>query len=174
MHQQHVGALLVRLQLEILAGPIAEHDRRKRTKRLAELDLQVHHLLHVTAPRIAEDAACAVQSSLRGGVLPGGGAAEIGALSAVQECRALASGMTAYGLDCVLEALKQPLAQIVANAGYNPLEKVEEVLAMASRNPAVALDCDTGQVADMYERGVVDAAPVKVHALQAAGEIACA
>lgn len=124
--------------------------------------------------RIAEDAACAVQASLRGGVLPGGGAAEIAALSAVQAQRASLSGMAVYGVDCVTEALKKPLAQIIANAGYNPLEKVEEIVGRSAPRACVALDCDTGEIADMLELGVVDAAPVKLHALQAAGEIACA
>lgn len=124
--------------------------------------------------RIAADAACAVQSGLQGGLLPGGGAAELAACSAVLARRQAAAGMTAYGLDCVLEALKRPLAQITANAGYNPLEKVEEVLSCSGPGSAIALDCDTGRPADMYDLGVVDAAPVKIHALEAAGEIACA
>lgn len=124
--------------------------------------------------RIAEDAACAVQASLRGGVLPGGGAAEIGALAAVEQARRGTPAMAAYGLDCVLEALKRPLAQIIANAGFNPLEKVADVLAQSGPGSTVALDCDTGQVADMLALGVVDAAPVTLHALEAAGEIACA
>jgi len=124
--------------------------------------------------RIAEDAAAAVQAALRGGVLPGGGAAEIAALPAVAEARKGAPGMTAYGLDCVIEALKRPLAQIVTNAGYNPLEKVEEVVARAQAGSSLAVDCDTGELADMLALGVVDAAPVKLYALQAAGETATA
>jgi len=124
--------------------------------------------------RIAEDAAAAVQAALRGGVLPGGGAAEIAALPAVQQARQGVAGMTAYGVDCVIEALKRPLAQIIANAGYNPLEKVEEVVARAQPGASLAVDCDTGELADMLELGVVDAVPVKLYALQAAGEIATA
>lgn len=124
--------------------------------------------------RIAADAAAAVQAGLRGGLLPGGGAAEVAALPAVQEARASAAGMAAYGVDCVIEALKRPLAQIIANAGYNPLEKVEEIVAASGPGTAIALDCDTGQPADMFALGVVDAAPVKLHALQAAGEVAAA
>lgn len=122
--------------------------------------------------RIAADAAAAVQAGLRGGLLPGGGAAEIAALAAVHEARAGAAGMAAYGVDCVIEALKRPLAQIITNAGYNPLEKVEEVVAHSGKAAAMALDCDTGELADMFDLGVVDAAPVKLHALQAAGEVA--
>ncbi len=124
--------------------------------------------------RIAEDAASAVQAALQGGLLPGGGAAEIAAFHSLAAQRAEAAGMTAYGVDCVLEALKRPLAQIVANAGLNPLEKVEEVIARSGVGGSWAVDCDTGQVADMFALGVVDAAPVKLHALHAAGEIACA
>ena len=124
--------------------------------------------------RIAEDAAAAVQAALQGGLLPGGGAAEIAALPAVLAARKGATGMAAYGLDCVSEALKRPLAQIVANAGYNPLEKVEEVVAQAQPGAAIGVDCDTGETADMLALGVVDAAPVKLYALQAAGEIATA
>lgn len=124
--------------------------------------------------RIAQDAAAAVQAALRGGILPGGGAGEIGAMRAVQRVRAEVSGMAAYGLDCVAEALKRPLAQIVANAGFNPLEKVEEVSArQTSEDSALyGVNCDTGEVQDMMAAGVVDPALVKFHALEAAAEIA--
>jgi chaperonin GroEL (HSP60 family) len=81
--------------------------------------------------------------------------------------------MAAYGMDCVVEALKRPLAQMVANAGFNPLEKVEQAwAAQAQDGPALAVDCDSGQVADMLALGVVDATPIKAQALRAALEIA--
>jgi chaperonin GroEL (HSP60 family) len=85
-------------------------------------------------------------------------------------------GMAAYGLDCVTNALKQPLSQIVENAGFNPLEKVEDVVtSQAAQNcDSLGIDCDTGEVADMLERGVIDPVPVKLHAIKAAGEVAVA
>ncbi len=124
--------------------------------------------------RVAEDAACAVQAALRGGVAPGGGAAELAAIGDVETARRAAGSMTAYGTDCVLAALRAPLAQIAANAGFNPLEKVEAVLAAMSRegSTSLAIACDTGDVADMLALGVVDPALVKIHALRAAGEVA--
>jgi chaperonin GroEL (HSP60 family) len=124
--------------------------------------------------RIAHDAAAAVQAAARGGVLPGGGAAEIGAVPAVMRCRETLTGMAVYGADAVAEALRRPLAQIVANAGLNPLERVAEVLAQqaATGNRALAVDCDTGEIVDMAEAGVVDPALVKIAALRTAGEIA--
>lgn len=124
--------------------------------------------------RIAQDAAGAVQAAVRSGVVPGGGAIEMAAARRVQALRETVRGMTAYGVEAVAAALKRPLSQIIANAGFNPLEKVEDVLAAqaASDDCALAVDCDTGEVADMKTLGVVDPAGVKLYALRAASEIA--
>jgi len=124
--------------------------------------------------RIAEDAAAAVQAAISGGVVPGGGSVEIAAAREVSALRESVKGMASYGVDCVAQALKRPLAQIVANAGFNPLEKVEDVIAAQAErgSPSLAVDCDAGDIADMYELGVVDPARVKIHALKAAAEVA--
>ncbi len=124
--------------------------------------------------RIAKDAAAAVQAAIKGGVVPGGGAIELAISREVVNLRSQMKGMSAYGIDCVAEALKKPLAQIVANAGFNPLEKVGDVLAAQVENnkDSLAVNCDTGEVEDMVELGVVDPTLVKTYALRAAGEIA--
>ena len=56
-NQQHVRAVVPAGHVEILGDVLAQHRRRERPEALAELDLHVHHRLHVGAPRIAEDAA---------------------------------------------------------------------------------------------------------------------
>jgi chaperonin GroEL (HSP60 family) len=124
--------------------------------------------------RIAEDAASAVQAVILGGVVPGGGAIEIAAAREVSALRESVKGMASYGVDCVAQALKKPLAQIVANAGFNPLEKVEDVIAAQAerKSSSLAVNCDTGEIADTYEIGVVDPARVKTYALRAAAEVA--
>lgn len=124
--------------------------------------------------RIARDAAAAVQAALRGGIVPGGGALEVAVAREVEKLRAGMRGMAAYGVDCVVEALKRPLAQIVTNAGFNALEKIGDVIAaqVESNNDALAVDCDTGEICDMYQAGVVDPLPVKTCAFKAAGEVA--
>jgi len=124
--------------------------------------------------RIARDAASALQAAVRGGYVPGGGAVEIALAKEVERKRATVKGMAAYGVDCVSAALRRPLAQIVENAGFNPLEKVEEVAALqlASNSDVVAINCDTGESADMLALGVVDPTLVKLHAVKAAGEVA--
>lgn len=124
--------------------------------------------------RIAKDAASSVQSAIKGGVVPGGGSVELAVAREVEKVREGIRGMAAYGVDCVVAALRRPMAQIVANAGFNPLEKLGDVIAaqVETGRHSLAVDCDSGQVADMYEMGVVDPAEVKIYALQAAGEVA--
>ena len=126
--------------------------------------------------RIARDAASSVQAAVRGGYVAGGGAVEISIARAVEKSRGNLKGMSAYGLDCVVNALKRPLAQIVENAGYNPLEKVENVVAAQNekKSDTLGIDCETGEITDMIKAGVIDPAPVKIHALKAAGEVATA
>lgn len=124
--------------------------------------------------RIAKDAASAVQAAVKGGLVPGGGAVELAVARQVEEVRREMRGMSAYGLDCVVAALKRPFAQIVANAGFNPLEKLGDVIAaqMEQEKDTLSIHCDTGEVSDMWELGVIDPVLVKIHALRAAGEIA--
>ena len=124
--------------------------------------------------RIARDAAAAVQSAVRGGVVPGGGALEISLAKEIGKISGNFRGMTAYGIACIVDALKRPLSQIVTNAGFNSLEKVGDVLSLQEEtgNDALAVDCDTGQVCDMYQSGIVDPLLVKTYAFKAAEEVA--
>lgn len=124
--------------------------------------------------RIAKDAASSVQAAVRGGVVPGGGAIEIAVARDVEKAREGVKGMTAYGVDCVSRAMKKPLSQIVLNAGFNPLEKVEEVYAaqLTQGKDTLAVNCDTGEMTDMLSLGVLDPTLVKLHAVKAAGEVA--
>jgi chaperonin GroEL (HSP60 family) len=163
-----------------LASEVFEDERMEQIRLLGGKGEPVVTILvgastrEVKEERIARDAASAVQASVRGGVVPGCGAAELGALRQVETLHSEVKGMAVYGLDCVIEALKRPFMQIVANAGFNPLEKLSDVLAaQASQGKdSLALDCDTGDIADMLEKGIVDPAPVKLYALKAAGEVA--
>jgi chaperonin GroEL (HSP60 family) len=124
--------------------------------------------------RIAMDAAAALQATLLGGYLPGGGAAEIAAAHELDRYRESQQGMESFGISAVSQALRKPLAQIVLNAGYNPLEKVEEIKAaqLLQQTDTLGIDCDTGKLIDCLKAGIVDPTPVKLHALQAAGEVA--
>jgi chaperonin GroEL (HSP60 family) len=126
--------------------------------------------------RIAMDAAAAVQAAIRGGYLPGGGAAEMAVARELEHHCEKLKGMESFGVAAVAQALRKPLSQIVINAGYNPLEKVEELKAaqLDQNSDSIGIDCDTGKVTDFLEAGILDPSDVKIHALRAAGEIAAA
>lgn len=124
--------------------------------------------------REAKDAAAAAQAALREGVVPGGGATELALARALEAERARQAGMEGYGLDCLIAALQRPLAQIVQNAGFNPLEKVALARSVqAERGSAEwGIDCDSGEAVNLAERGILDPAAVKRHAVSTAVELA--
>jgi chaperonin GroEL (HSP60 family) len=126
--------------------------------------------------RIAKDAASSVQAAIRGGYLPGGGAVEIAVSREIEKVRERTRDMEGFGMEVVVRALRRPLAQIVSNAGFNALEKLEQVRGaqVQQSSDSLGIDCDTGQVMDMVEAGVVDPTLVKRHALKAASEVASA
>lgn len=109
-------------------------------------------------------------------MLPGGGTAELAVSYELEHQREAVKGMEAFGIAAVAAALRKPMAQILLNAGYNPLEKMEEARAaqLAEDSDSMGIDCDTGLVIRYEERGIVDPALVKIHGLEAAGEVAAA
>lgn len=127
--------------------------------------------------RIATDVASSIQAALRGGVVPGGGAAELALIPSLEKLKKEQShnlSLAHYGIDCLLEALKKPLAQISQNIGLNPLEKVAQVLSsQASQNDySLGLNTENGEIVSMLELGVVDPTLVKQAALKTACEVA--
>lgn len=124
--------------------------------------------------RIAKDAAASVQAAIRGGYVPGGGSIEIFIAKEIEKQRDQVRGLEGFGLQTVALALRKPMAQIVHNAGFNPLEKLEEVKVaqVEQQKDSIGIDTDTGQLIEMEESGIIDPTLVKVHALKAALEIA--
>ncbi|HBE76520.1 MAG TPA: chaperonin [Firmicutes bacterium] len=121
--------------------------------------------------RITKDAAAALQAAWRGGVVPGGGSMEMSIARKLSNLPV--RDMTCYGYQCVIEALKKPLIQICANAGFNPLEKVAEVIGSQEQQDlnSIGINCETGVAADLAELGIWDPYLVKLQAIQTAGEV---
>ncbi len=121
--------------------------------------------------RITKDAAGAVQAAWCGGVVPGGGSAELG-ISRLLNGK-IPSDLNRYGYACVIEALRKPIAQICSNAGFDTLEKLAQVIADQERTGSlgIGINCETGQVEDLLQNGVCDPYLVKYHALKSAGEV---
>ncbi|CFX98858.1 Chaperonin Cpn60/TCP-1 [Syntrophomonas zehnderi OL-4] len=126
--------------------------------------------------RIAKDAAAAVQAALQSGVVPGAGALEVWLAGQLEEMVRQMQGMSSYGVLCVKEALLKPFTCIVSNAGFNPLEKLRDVIAqqMQCHTDSLGMDCDSGEIVDVFSAGIVDPTRVKLHALKTAGEVATA
>lgn len=126
--------------------------------------------------RIACDAAAAVQAAVKKGIVPGAGAVEIWVARHLEDLARQRKGMSSYGIQCVKEALLKPFACIANNAGFNPLEKLGDAIAeqMQSNSDCLSIDCDSGEIIDVMQAGIVDPAWVKMHAIQAAGEAAIA
>jgi chaperonin GroEL (HSP60 family) len=122
--------------------------------------------------RITKDAAGAVQAAWLGGIVSGGGSAELGITRRM--AKETIGGMSQYGYDCVIQALRRPLCQICRNAGFNSLEKVVQVLAAQEEHDSdtYGIDCDTGLVEDLAAAGIWDPYFVKMAALRSAGEVA--
>lgn len=124
--------------------------------------------------RIAKDAAASVQMAVREGMVAGGGACELAVARLLEKTKEAAAGMTAFGVECVINALKRPFMHIVSNAGFNPLEKLGDVsrAQVKENNNHLSINCDSGVIEDLLQKGVVDPAYVKSHALKVAGEVA--
>jgi len=123
--------------------------------------------------RIAKNAAAAVQAVVQGGYVPGGGTLELAVSRELEKLKSEIKGMSLYGLQCVIEALRKPLMQIVVNAGFNPLEKIGDALAQQakSNNFALGVDCDSGEIVDLRQKGVIGPTLVKLYVIKTAGEI---
>ena len=116
--------------------------------------------------RATIDGVNAAEAALNKGIVAGGGAAELHAIEKIKNLRL--KGLEQVGLEVVTSALESIMRQILTNAGFNGLEKV--MAAKASPN-GFGIDIDSGDVVDMWSKGVVDPVLVKTMALEAAGEI---
>ena len=116
--------------------------------------------------RAAIDGVNAAEAALNEGVVAGGGAAELHVIDKVKKLRL--KGLEQVGLEVVASALESIMRQILANAGYNGLEKV---MAAKASPPGFGIDIDSGDPVDMWKMGILDPLKVKTMALEAASEI---
>ena len=126
--------------------------------------------------RMAKDAAASVQASIKGGIVPGGGATEIWIADQMEDLAREHPGLESYGILCVKEALTKPFCCMAANAGFNPLEKLGEALTTQKRHnsPRFSFDSESGKIIDMLAAGIVDPTLAKAYAFKAAAEVAAA
>ncbi len=111
-----------------------------------------------TRKALAERTAEAVRGAVRDGVLPGGGVALLACAEKLRQCQPENEDQRA-ALGILATALEAPFRVIVTNAGYD----ASTTLARMQRAGGYSgLNVETGEIVDVIEAGVVDAAAVQL------------
>jgi chaperonin GroEL len=159
-----------------LANGVSDYDREKLQERLANISSGVGVIKVGAATEVEmkekklriQDAVSATRAALEEGVVPGGGAALVIALPALDSIKTQTLEEK-IGLNILRRALEEPLRQIAVNAGYEG----SVVVANVREKPfGYGFDAISGQYVDMFEAGIIDPVLVTRTALQNAVSIA--
>jgi len=153
----------------------SEYDREKLQERMAKLSggVAVIQVGAATETELKEkkhrieDALAATKAGVEEGMVPGGGAALIHVIKAVEKVEAEGDELT--GVKLVKKALEEPLRQIANNAGVEGSVVVEKVKASEF---GIGYNALTGVYENMIEAGIIDPAKVTRSAVQNAASIA--
>ncbi|MGH8970217.1 MAG: chaperonin GroEL [Actinomycetes bacterium] len=113
-----------------------------------------------------EDAVSATRAAIEEGIIVGGGAALVHAVSVLKDSLGL-TGDAATGVSIVRKAADEPLRWIAENAGHEGYVVVSRV-----REQGEGFDAATGEYGDLVAHGVLDPVKVTRSALQNAASIA--
>ena len=116
-----------------------------------------------------EDALSATKAAVEEGIVPGGGTAYIHIIPKLTEFVEKLKGDEKIGGKIILNALEEPMKQIVANAGLEPAVIIEKV---KSSDVEIGFDAEHGEYTDMKKAGIVDPTKVSRSALENAESIA--
>jgi chaperonin GroEL len=114
-----------------------------------------------------EDALSATRAAMAEGIVAGGGAALVHAVSALDDLDV--KDDYAAGVDIVRRSLTEPAYLIATNAGYNGQEVVERITELGVDEGFDALE---GRFGDMIEMGIIDPLRVARAALQNGASVA--
>ena len=172
--KEKVEARVAQIKNEI-ANTTSDYDREKLQERLAKLSggVAVIKVGAATETEMKEkkdrvdDALSATRAAVEEGIVIGGGAALIKAAAKVSHDL---DGDEQIGADIIIRAVKAPMKQIAANAGFDPGVVVNEI--EKSDNPNLGFNAATGEYVDMFVAGIVDPAKVERVAMQNAVSVA--
>lgn len=120
-----------------------------------------------------EDAINSAQQAKRVGILPGGGIALLKASHEVIKPQKFENddpaGSVGAGWDIVMQAIKEPFAQIIRNAGMSPDEMAKSLTSGEFNN---GIDAMTGEVVDMVAAGIIDPFPATFNSLLKSASVA--
>jgi chaperonin GroEL len=149
----------------ILSNTTSDYDKEKLQERLAKLTGGVA-VVRVGAPTEVEmkeikdrldDAIHATKAALDGGIIAGGGVAYINAIKALEKLKL--EGDEVFAIDILKKALREPMRQILINAGVDSPDKI----IAESEEKGIGFGYDALRnkaLIDMIKSGIID--PVKV------------
>ena len=156
----------------------SDYDKEKLQERLAKLAGGVA-IIRVGAATEAEmkekklrieDALNATRAAVEEGIVAGGGAAYVDAISAVEKLVDTLEGDEKTGANIVAKALAEPMKQIAANAGIDGSVVLEKV--KTAGKTGYGFDAYKEEYCDMISSGIVDPTKVTRSALENAASVA--
>jgi chaperonin GroEL len=161
----------------------SDYDKEKLQERLAKLSGGVAIIRVGAATEVelkekkhrVEDALSATRAAVEEGIVPGGGVTLINAISAVQNVEVVAGTDMATGVRIVERSLREPINQLVRNAGGDGAVVIQEILTRNSKskngNP-IGYNVLTEEYVDLFAAGIIDPAKVTRAAVENAASIA--
>ena len=113
------------------------------------------------------DGICGLHYALKGGVVPGGGIAELNAARYLEK-KMLDGKSQNIGCGILVKGLESISRQILDNAGYNGYEMM---VRLRSQPDGIGVDVATGEFINMVDNGIIDSRITKMHAIQIAVHI---
>lgn len=159
--RRHISGL--RASLAAVEDPTARTGLRQRVGRLmsgsATLWIGGTTDIEISARKaLAERTAEALRGAMREGVLPGGGVCLLACRPALQRALDQSTDVderAAYRI--LLRVMEEPIRTIIGNGGY---DSGEHVAGIVRAGPGHGFDATSGQVVDVVEAGILDAATV--------------
>jgi chaperonin GroEL len=160
--EEAVKARISEIKTQIEATS-SEYDKEKLQERLAKLSggVAVIKVGAATETEMKEkkdrvdDALSATKAAVEEGIIIGGGAALVRAASKVS---LELEGDQKIGCEIILRAIKAPMKQIAANAGFDTGVVVHAV--ETANDDTTGFNAATGEYVNMFEAGIID--PLKV------------
>ena len=154
----------------------SDYDKEKLQERLAKMEggvavirVGAHSEVEMKEKKDrVDDALHATRAAVEEGYLPGGGVALIHASKALNTLELL--GDQSAGVQIVAEAIREPLRQIVKNAGGEAGVVIQNILD--NKNSNHGFDADRGTYGDMVDMKIIDPTKVTRSALQNAASVA--
>ncbi len=117
-----------------------------------------------------EDALCATKVAIKEGILPGSGKAFLNTAKALSKYMSDESEEDTIGRMIILKTLKEPVLQLLRNAGIKDIELIFNQIESSA--PTCGYDIRKSCIVDLVETGIIDPFMVEKVALESAASIA--